>query len=158
MYAKGNVRRENEFQLCKPALAKAGFNLIDAGTTRLGRRSSATARTTPCSSAGSRPPPAVSADQAILRHRWSNNLIGYTNKEVDEPVRRAGRHRPTRPSSSSSRREIEKLLFEDAIGITIFQFPSATISNKDPGRRTSTRRMLAPTMFYGFWDWKVPGS
>ena len=49
------------------------------------------------------------------------------------------------------------MLFEDAIGITIFQFPSANISNKtrvtdlDPA-------ILAPTMFYGFWNWKVPGS
>ena len=32
MYAKDNVRRVNEFQLYKPALAKAGFNLIDAGS------------------------------------------------------------------------------------------------------------------------------
>ena len=36
MYAKDNVRRQNEFQLYKPALAKAGFNLIDKGRPGVG--------------------------------------------------------------------------------------------------------------------------
>ena len=33
MYDKDNVRRVNEFQLEKPALAKAGFDLVDNGST-----------------------------------------------------------------------------------------------------------------------------
>jgi len=46
-------------------------------------------------------------------------------------------------------------MFEDAIGITIFQFPSATIwdSTKVTGVEPG---VLAPTMFYGFWNWEVP--
>jgi len=48
-------------------------------------------------------------------------------------------------------------MFKDAIGLPIFQFPSANIanstriSNVDPA-------ILAPTMFYGFWKWKVPSA
>ena len=38
MYAKDNARRENEFQLYKPALAKAGFNLDRQRQRRLGRK------------------------------------------------------------------------------------------------------------------------
>ena len=38
MYAEGNVRRENEFQIYKPALAKAGFNLIDKRSAEWGEK------------------------------------------------------------------------------------------------------------------------
>ena len=43
---------------------------------------------------------------------------------------------------------------EDAIGITIFQFPAASIWNKDQDRGVDPA-ILSPTMFYGFWNWKA---
>ena len=51
--------------------------------------------------------------------------------------------------------EIEKKMFEDAIGITIFQFPAAS-SGTRTGSPDVNPAVLAPTMFYGFWNWKVP--
>jgi peptide/nickel transport system substrate-binding protein len=155
LYAKGNVRRENEFQLYKPALAKAGFNLIDKGdpewSAKLGDGTYDAVffgwqSTTP----------AVSADREIFGTGGLNNLIGYSNKQVDalfdqlvvtsDPAEQV-----------KIQTEIEKLLFADGVGITIFQFPSANISNKT--RVTGLEpAILAPTMFYGYWNWKVPAN
>ncbi len=133
MYAKGNVRRENEFELYKPALAKAGFNLIDKGdpewSAKLGDGSYDAVyfgweSTTP----------AVSADREIFATGGLNNLIGYSNKTVD------GLFDKLVVTSDQAEQvkiqtEIEKNLFKDAVGITIFQFPSANISNKSSGHQ-----------------------
>ncbi len=82
MFAKDNVRRESEFAIYQPALAKAGFNLIDKrnldwgsklgdGTydaVFFGWQSTTTA---------------VSADKEIFGSTGLNNLIGYNNPKVD---------------------------------------------------------------------------
>ncbi len=155
LYAEGNIRRENEFQIYKPALAKAGFNLIDGkdpewsaslgngkyDAVYFGWQSTSTA---------------VSADQAIYATGGINNLNGYSNPKVDELFDEL-----IVTSDEAKQLElqtaIEKLLYEDAVGITVFQFPGATISNKTRVTNVDPAT-LAPTMFYGFWDWKVPSS
>ena len=155
MYAEGNVRRENEFQIYKPALKKAGFNLIDAKSPDWGSKLGdgtydAVFFGWQSTSTG------VSADQATFGTGGINNLIGYSNPKVDalfdELIVTADEAQQLQLQT-----EIEKILYEDAVGITVFQFPGATISNKT--RVTNvTPATLAPTMFYGFWDWKVPSS
>jgi peptide/nickel transport system substrate-binding protein len=155
MYAKDNVRRVNEFQLMKPALAKAGFDLIDAGSNewsaKLGDGSYDAVffgwqSTTP----------AVSADRETYATGTINNLVGYSNKQVDALFDKLVLT-TDEAEQLQIQTDIEKLMFKDAIGITIFQFPSANISNKkritdvNPG-------ILAPTQFYGFWDWKAPSA
>jgi peptide/nickel transport system substrate-binding protein len=155
MYAKDNVRRVNEFQLLKPALAKAGFNLIDAGSLewsdKLGDGTYDSVffgwqSTTP----------AVSADRETYATGTINNLVGYSDKEVDSLFDKLVL--TTDPAEQLElQTQIEKLMFEDAIGITLFQFPAANISNKT--RVTNANPgILAPTMFYGFWDWKAPSA
>ncbi len=155
MYAKGNVRRENEFQLYKPALAKAGFNLIDKGDPDWGEKLGDGTYDAVFFGWQSTTP-AVSSDREIFGTGGLNNLINYSNKEVDalfdELVVTADLDEQVKIQT-----EIEKKLFEDAVGITIFQFPSANISNKT--RVTDLEpAILAPTMFYGYWNWKVPGN
>ena len=155
MYAEGNVRRENEFQIYKPALKKAGFNLIDAKDPNWGSKLGdgtydAVFFGWQSTSTG------VSADQATFGTGGINNLIGYSNPKVDalfdELIVTADEAKQLELQT-----EIEKLLYEDAVGITVFQFPGATISNKT--RVTNVKpATLAPTMFYGFWDWKVPSN
>jgi peptide/nickel transport system substrate-binding protein len=153
MFAEGNVRRENEFALMQPALKAAGFNLIDRRNVDWGSKlgdgtydavffgwqSTSTA---------------VSESQETYKTGGLNNLIGYSNPEVDKLF---GELVLTTDEAQQIelQTEIEKLLFEDAIGITIFQFPavsawnSARIENIQPAP-------LAPTIFYGFWEWQVP--
>jgi peptide/nickel transport system substrate-binding protein len=155
MYAKDNVRRVNEFQLMKPALAKAGFDLIDAGSNewsaKLGDGSYDAVffgwqSTTP----------AVSADRETYATGTINNLVGYSNKQVDALFDKLV-ITPDEAEQLKIQTDIEKLMFKDAIGITIFQFPSANIANQT--RITGTNPgILAPTMFYGFWGWKAPSA
>lgn len=153
MFAKDNVRRESEFAIYQPALAAAGFNLVDKrnldwgsklgdGTydaVFFGWQSTTTA---------------VSADKETFGSTGLNNLIGYSNPDVDalfdELIVTTDQAEQLRIQT-----EIEKILFEDAVGITIFQFPSATMWNGDrvTGVEPGT---LAPTMFYGFWNWDAP--
>lgn len=155
MYAKGNARRESEFQLYKPALAKAGFNLIDNGSEKWGEKLGDGTYDSVFFGWQSTTP-AVSADQAIFATGEINNLVGYSNKEVDTLFDQLILQ-TDQAEQIKTQTAIEKKLYEDAVGITIFQFPSANIANKT---RISSLEpaILAPTMFYGYWNWKVPSS
>ena len=150
---KDNVRRESEFAIYQPALAEAGFNLIDKrnldwgsklgdGTydaVYFGWQSTSLA---------------VSADKETFGSTGLNNLIGYSNDKVDALF--DDLIVTTDPAEQLRLQiEIEKLLFEDAVGITIFQFPSATMWNAERVKNVNPGT-LAPTMFYGFWDWEAP--
>ncbi len=52
--------------------------------------------------------------------------------------------------------EMDRLLWEDYYGVTIYQFPEVTafsdrVENIDPS-------ILAPTIFWNAWDWAVTDS
>jgi len=155
LYGKGNPRRENEFQLFKPALAKAGFNLIDEGdpdwSARLGAGDYDAVYYAWASTSG-----AVAADREIYASNGSSNTVGYANKKVDALFDQLV-VAPELNDQVQIQTDIEKELLADASGITLFQFPSVTVSKKsrvtgvEPG-------VLAPTMFYGFWNWKAAAS
>ncbi len=151
MYDKTNARRAAEFQLDQPALTKAGFHVIDSGnadwSSKLGDGSydavffgwQATSL-------------AVTQDAAIYQSGGGSNLVGYSNKAVDEQFTKLAKSTDS-AEQLSILDEAEKSLWKDAIGIPIFQFPAAVmwdkskITNVDPA-------VLSPTMFYGFWNWK----
>jgi len=155
MFAKDNVRRESEFAIYQPALAKAGFNLIDKRNLDWGSKLGDGTYDAVFFGWQSTTP-AVSADREIFGTGGLNNLIGFSDKEVDALFDQLVVTSDL-DEQVQIQAEIEKKLFENAVGITIFQFPSANISNKtrvsglDPA-------ILAPTMFYGFWEWKVPSA
>lgn len=152
LYAKGNPRRENEFQLFKPALANAGFNLIDKGdpewSAKLGDGTYDAVYYAWAPTSG-----AVAADREIYASNGQSNSVGYASKKVDTLFDQLV-VTPDLNDQVKIQTDIEKNLFADAEGITIFQFPAVTVAKKDrvsgiePG-------VLAPTMFYGFWNWKA---
>lgn len=155
MYAKGNARRESEFQLLKPALAKAGFNLVDKGDPNWGAKLGDGTYDAVFFGWQSTTP-AVSADREIFGTGGLNNLIGYSNKKVDDLFSQLVVS-SDQAEQVKIQTQIEKQLFADAVGLTIFQFPAANISNKS--RVTGLEpAILAPTMFYGYWKWKVPSA
>ncbi len=155
MYAKDNVRRVNEFQLMKPALAKAGFDLVDAGSNEWSAKLGDGTYDAVFFGWQSTTP-AVSADRETYATGTINNLVGYSNKQVDALFDKLVITTDLQ-EQLQIQTDIEKLLVKDAIGLTIFQFPSANIANKT--RITGTNPgILAPTMFYGFWGWKAPSA
>lgn len=155
MYAKDNVRRVNEFQLVKPALAKAGFNVIDAGSNTWSEKLG-DGTYDASFFAWSSPTPAVSADRENYATGTINNFSGYSNKQVDTLFEQLVVE-PDTAKQLEIQTQIEKLMMDDAFGLPIFTFPSANISNKtrisnvDPG-------VYLPVMFYGYWNWKVPSA
>ena len=98
----------------------------------------------------------MSADREIFGTGGINNLIGYSNKTVDDLFDQLV-VTTDQAEQVKIQTQIEQQLYKDAIGITVFQFPSANISNKtrvtglDPA-------ILAPTMFYNYWNWKAPSA
>lgn len=51
---------------------------------------------------------------------------------------------------------MDKALWEDFYGVTIFQFPEVTaFSGRVEGIESS---ILAPTVFWNAWDWSVTGA
>ncbi|GAB3990008.1 ABC transporter family substrate-binding protein [Nocardioides marmoraquaticus] len=151
-----NARRVSEFELLKPALAEAGFNLIDSSDPNWGELL-AQSDTYDASLFGWQSTTlAVSASAENFVTGGQNNFTGYSNEEVDALYDQLV-ETTDEAEQLELQIQIEQQLFEDAFGITIFQFPGTTVSNET--RVTNVNPgTLNPTMFYGFWDWEAPES
>lgn len=151
LYAAGNVRREESFELIRQSAKQAGFNVVDKGNadwgsllgsgtydaTEFGWQSTSTA---------------VTESDANYSTGGLNNFGGFTNKNVD------ALYDELQTTTDEDRQleiliEVEKELWADGFGVTVYQFPSVTayndnISNIDPIE-------LSPTIFHGFWEWEA---
>jgi len=155
MFAEGNSRREAEFPIYKAALAKAGFNLKDERNvdwgSKLGDKSYDAVYFGWASSST-----AVSGDYEIFGTNRINNLIGYSNPAADELLLEINKT-TDQTELGNLQTQVEKILVDDAIGATIFQFPGAVIYNTAFVTNVADPPLsLVPTMFYGYWDWEVP--
>jgi peptide/nickel transport system substrate-binding protein len=52
---------------------------------------------------------------------------------------------------------VEKNLWADAYGVTVFQFPGVTAYNKNKVSGV-VPAPLAPMFFWNFWEWKQEGE
>ena len=84
-----------------------------------------------------------------------NNFYGYSNPDVD------ALYDELQATTDSARQdeiliEVEKVLFDDAFGLPIFQFPAITAYNSNYVDGISNIP-LAPTVFFNVWDWTPVG-
>jgi len=154
LYGKSNTRRANQYALYADQLDDAGFNLIDGGdedwgsllgsgtydAALFGWQSTSTA---------------VTAEQPTFQTDAGNNLTGYSNTAVDALFTELS------TTFDAARQneilaEIDKLLWADAYGMTIFQFPGVTVYDKDVKNVSSSP--LAPQFFWNYWEWEVPAA
>lgn len=150
LYAKGNTRREQEFQLIKEAAEQAGFSVNDQGDAKwserlgggdydaslFGWQSTSTA---------------VTETAATFQDGGLNNLNGYNNEEVNKLYDQL--QSETDPAKQQEiLTNVEKQLVNDAYGITIFQFPDVVAAKGLDGIDPIT---LSPTMFWNFNQWSV---
>jgi len=155
MYAKDNVRRVNEFQIMKPAMAKAGFNLIDAGSPKWSEKLG-DGTYDAVFFAWSSPTPAISQLRENYATATINDFSGYSNKAVDELFKKLT-ITTDKAEQQKMLTEIETMMLKDGFGLPIFQFPSVNISNStrignvNPG-------IFLPVQWYGYWEWKVPST
>lgn len=151
MYAADNPRRAQEFQLYKEAAESAGFKIVDKmEATWSDKLSDKTYDAV--FFAFSSTSTAVTGDEAIYRTAKGNNYSGYSNATVDKLFDDLSV--TTDPAKQQEiLAQIEKVLVDDAYGLSIFQFPGITgISNKITGIDPIT---ISPLYFWNIWEWKL---
>jgi peptide/nickel transport system substrate-binding protein len=149
LYGKSNTRRAQEYALIKASEAQAGFNVIDDGddnwSSILGNGSyDASLFAWQYTSL------AVTGNQAALQGGGGNNFNGYSNATANQDWTTLGK---TFDKSKQQQllRDIDKQMWSDAYGATIFQFPdvyaySNTVKNV-------SYSPIAPNQFWNFWEW-----
>lgn len=152
LYAAGNVRREESFELIRQSAEQAGFNVIDKGNadwgsmlgsgtydaTEFGWQSTSTA---------------VTESDANHRSTGVNNFGGFRNERVDELYDEL--QTETDPDRQLEIQiEVEKILWADGFGVTIYQFPGVVAYNEDNISNVQTIP-ISPTIFHGFWEWEA---
>jgi len=149
MFGASNTRRANEYQLIAASAKDAGFNVIDAGTDEWGSKlgdgtydavlfgwqSTSTA---------------VTASQATFASDGGNNLNGYANDDVDAAYKTLeGTYDEAKQKELLT--TVEKALYDDAYGVTLFQFPGVTAWD---GKVTGVSPApLSPQFFWNYWEW-----
>lgn len=151
LYAAGNVRREESFELIRQSAMEAGFNVVDksnadwgsllgSGTydaTEFGWESSSTA---------------VTESDANHSSDGVNNFGGFENERVDELYDEL--QIETGPERQLEIQiEIEQLLWSDGFGVPIYQFPGVVAYNQNISNVSAIP--ISPTIFHGFWDWEA---
>jgi len=157
-YPEGNVRRGQEFELIAASAALAGFTLVDTSepdwvftdpSTEPVNSHDATIfawSSTSLAIAGS--------DQIFGTYKdplmKGGNYTGYSNPAVDDLL--ATLQVTVDPATQTAiQLKIEKLLWADAYGTTVFQFPGLLVSsNKVSGVKDNP---LSPNYFWNYWEW-----
>ena len=152
LFSSTNPRRANEFLLIQQSGALAGFNVTDCSSPDwgglLGTPGAYDASLFGWQSTSlgvtNGPPPTFNS-------KGINNLNFYSNPDMDKLTDQLGKEFDT-DKQIDIEKQIDKLLWSDFYGVTIFQFPAVTaydpnaISGIDPST-------LAPTIFWNIWDW-----
>lgn len=153
MYAADNVRRQQAFEIVKPALEEAGFVIEDAGTpewsTKLGD-GTYDAVTFAWQSTST----AVTESASTYQTGGINNLNGFSDPELDALWSELA-ITTDEDEQADLVGQIEAGLVERAYGLPIFQFPGVTAWTTDRVEGVAPAP-LSPRIFYGFWDWTVP--
>lgn len=152
LFAKSNVRRQNEFVLIQDSANSSGlFNVIDASSDEWGSLLSDTSVYDATFFGWQSTSTAVTESDANYRTGGGNNFYGYSNPEVDALFDQL--QVSTEPAEQEQiLAQIEKFLVDDAFGLTIFQFPavsawSSSLQGVDP-------ISIAPTILWNFWEWE----
>ena len=155
LYASTNPRRVNEFQLIQTSAALAGFNVTDCGSADWGGLLGTPGAYDASLFGWQSTSLGVTSSGPTFETGGINNLNFFTNADVDAAVKKLNvEFDPA--TQIELQQEIDKLLWENFYGVTIFQFPGVTaFSDKVTGIEPS---ILAPTIFWNIWDWKLAAT
>lgn len=152
LFDPSNPRRSTEFRLIQSSAAEAGFRVTDCsspnwrdllGVPRQYDASLYALRSTNL---------AVTAARASFASSNAvNNTSFYANPRVDELLDELDRA-PRGTERTEILTEIDRLVWADAFGVPLYQFPSITAFRSDvEGVAPSP---LAPGVLWNVWDWK----
>ena len=149
MYGKSNTRRASEFALIQASANQAGFNVIDKGDDTWGQKLG-DGTYDAVLFAWQFTSLAVTGTQTQIQTGGGNNFNGYSNKDADAAFTKlTGEYDATKQQALLA--QVDKDLWADAYGVTIFQFPEVTAwSNKV---KNVSDNPLSPSVFWNFFDW-----
>ena len=149
LYGKSNTRRAQEYALIKASEAQAGINVIDKGddnwSSILGNGSYDAALF-----AWQQTSLAVTGSQAAIQTGGGNNFSGYSNPKVDQDWKTLD-GTFDRSKQVDLLKDIDKQMWSDAYGATIFQFPDVYAYAKNV--KNVSYSPIAPNQFWNFWEW-----
>ena len=157
LFSSTNPRRAKEFLLIQQSAALAGFTVTDCSVPDaanvLGTAGAYDASLFGWQSSG---PGAISGELSTFNSTGANNLNYYSNPRMDELTIALGAE-----SDPAKRIQIEKkmdkLLWEDAYGVTLFQLPSVTAFDQSKVAKILPSALL-PTVFWNIWEWSPVNS
>jgi peptide/nickel transport system substrate-binding protein len=155
LYDKANMRRSQEYQTIFESAKAAGFNVVDLGNEKwssmmgngsydaslFGWQSTSTA---------------VNEPAANYVTGGQNNYAGFSDKKVDDLYSQL----QTELDPAAQQKindEVEKILYDDAFGVPLYQFPGILAWNEAKVTGVSTIT-LSPTFFWNYWEWQVAGK
>ncbi len=153
LFSSTNPRRANEFLLIQQSGALAGFNVTDCSSPDwgglLGTPGAYDASLFGWQSTSlgvtNGPPPTFTTGGI-------NNLNFYSNPEMDDLTAALSTEFDT-DKQIEIQKQIDKLLWDDFYGVTIFQFPAVTAYDPKAIKNIAPST-LAPTIFWNIWDWE----
>ncbi|WP_104192993.1 ABC transporter family substrate-binding protein [Cryobacterium sp. Y82] len=152
LYASTNPRRVNEFALIQTSAALAGFNVIDGGNPEWGGILGTPGAYDASFYAWQSTSLGVTDSGPTFESGGINNHNFFSNADTDAAINKLNlEFDPAK--QIELKQEIDKILWENFYGVTLFQFPGVTAFNDsvtgiDPS-------ILAPTIFWNIWDWKL---
>lgn len=154
LFSSTNTRRVNEYQLYAEQVAPAGFNLVDCSSPDWG--SLLGSGTYDASLFGwQSTSTAVSASANIFRSDGTSNFTGYANDAIDGLYSQLAVNFD-KAEQVGLLQEIDATLWEDAYGMTVFQFPEVLVYSE--GLVNVSSSPLSPNFFWNFWEWEAPAA
>ncbi len=150
-YPEGNVRRGQEFELIAANAALAGFNVVDESEPDWVFTGEEVNPHDAVIFAWASTSLAVTGSDQYLGTGQPSNFGNYSNATVDSLLEELNSTLDTNRQYEILR-DVEKELWNDAMSITIFQFPGLTWWDK--GTEGVSMNPLVPYFFWNFWDWK----
>jgi len=155
LYASNNPRRVNEFALIQQSAAQAGFNVTDCGSEKWGGLLGTPGAYDASLFGWQSTSLGVTSSGPTFQTGAINNMNFYSNADLDDVVAQLNVEFDA-DKQIELQQEMDKILWGDYYGVTIFQFPGVTaFSDRVEGIDPS---ILAPTIFWNAWDWAVTDS
>lgn len=152
-YPEGNVRRGQEFEMIQQSAALAGFNVIDDSEPTWAFTDRENVPINPHDAVifgWQSTSLALTGSDQYLGTDQPSNFSGYSNAEVDKLLKDLETELDPEVQVQIQI-DVEKQLWADGYGVTIFQFPGITVWNKSV--KNVDPSPLSPTYFWNFWQW-----
>ncbi|MFK4837121.1 ABC transporter family substrate-binding protein [Microbacterium sp. ZW T2_14] len=155
LYASNNPRRVNEFALIQASAAQAGFNVTDCGSEEWGGLLGTPGAYDASLFGWQSTSLGVTNSLPTFETGGINNMNFYSSEPADDVIAQLNTEFDEQ-KKIDLQIELDKTLWSDFYGVTIFQFPEVTAVSDRVTNVTSS--ILAPTVFWNAWDWQVADS